>query len=435
MSHSPLLLVLIMVAVLAFTMLAGQWIAFALGAVGSLILLLTKGFLGLESISSIAWNNTNSYVLIAVPLFILMGELIVRSGAGRNFYSGVATLMGSARGGLLHANTVSCAVFAAVSGSSVATAASVGTVAIPEMLKQGYDKKLVFGSLAAGGTLGILIPPSLSMVLYGALVGESISHLFIAGIIPGLLLTSIFLIYGFCRIRLNPSLAPQASENTRRPSKLAALPQVLPITALIVVVLGGIYSGYTTPTEAAAVGAFGAFVLAACYGRFNWMVCRDSLLSTVKLTCMIMFLIVGAQILSAALTYSGINKEITDWILHIGLSKWAFFCVIVIFFLALGMFVDGVSMMFLTLPVLFPAITAFGFDAVWFGVVLTVLIELGQITPPVGLNLFTIQAISGGKNFRDVAMGAAPYCGLILFLLVLLAFFPALATWLPTTIR
>ena len=428
------ILILILGVALTALLIAGQWMAFALGSVGMLLMYLSKGTLGLQSLSSVVWNTSNSYILIAVPMFLLMGELILRSGASNYFYRGVVVLLGRLPGGLLHANIFSCAIFAAVSGSSVATAATVGTVAIPEMLKRGYDPKPVFGSLAAGGTLGILIPPSIIMVLYGALVEESIARLFMAGVLPGLLMAGVFMIYIAIHLMINPSLAPAHKAGDARPPASDLL-HVFPVLGLLITVLGGIYFGFTTPTEAAAIGAGGALVLAAGYGGLTKEVFSESIMSTVKTTCMVTLIIIGAQILSAALTYSGVSRAVSEWILALGLSKWTFFLALVVLYLVLGCFVDGISMIYMTLPVLLPVIKAFGFDLIWFGIILTILIELGQITPPVGLNLFTIHAISGGHSFSDVVIGSFPYCFLMLFVIALLCFFPEIALWLPTTVR
>jgi C4-dicarboxylate transporter, DctM subunit len=429
------LIIIILVATLTIMLVAGQWMAFALGAVGMLIMFMSKGVLGVQSLSSVVWNTANSYILIAVPMFLLMGELILRSGASAYFYRGVVVLLGRLPGGLLHANIFSCAIFAAVSGSSVATAATVGTVAIPEMMKRGYDPKPVLGSLAAGGTLGILIPPSIIMVLYGALVEESIARLFMAGVVPGLLMAGIFMIYIAIHLMINPKLAPPRQTGAGSGPPATDLLHVFPVLGLLVVVLGGIYMGFTTPTEAAAVGAAGAMVLAAGYGGLNKTVLSESVMATVKTTCMVTLIIIGAQILSAALTYSGVSRAVSEWILALGLSKWVFFLALVVLYLVLGCFVDGISMIYMTLPVLIPVIKAFGFDLVWFGIILTILIELGQITPPVGLNLFTIHAISGGRSFSDVVIGSFPYCFLMLFVILLLCIWPEIALWLPSTVR
>ncbi|MCP1335494.1 TRAP transporter large permease [Futiania mangrovi] len=437
------LLVAVLIGGLAFLLLIGQWTAFALGTTGVVILYLSKGVIGLEALSSVVWNNTASYILVAVPLFLLMGDLILRSGVSGYFYRGVVVLLRWLPGGLLHANIMSCAIFSAVSGSSVATAATVGTVAIPEMTRRQYAPRMIFGSLAAGGTLGILIPPSIVMILYGALVEESIAQLFMAGLIPGLTLAGIFMAYIAVRIALNPALAPEgkaredigqeeAEEAGEEPGWRDAL-HVLPIFALLAVVLGSIYAGIATPTEAGGIGVAGALLLAAGYRGLNWEVLRGSLMSAVRTTCMVVFIIVGAQILATALTYSGASRAISEWVLALGLSKWMFFAMLVLLYVGLGFFVDGLSMIYMTLPVLLPLVRTFGFDLVWFGVVLTILIELGQITPPVGLNLFTIHGISGGSRFSEVVRGAAPYVALMLAMILLLVLFPGLALWLPAT--
>lgn len=435
------LVIAVLFFALAFFFMIGQWTAFALGIVGVLVICLTKGWLGLLGLSSVVWNNSNSYILIAIPMFLLMGEVILRSGTSKNFYTGIVKMTYRLPGGLLHANIVACAIFSAVSGSSVATAASVGTVAIPELKKAGYQHSAIYGSLAAGGTLGILIPPSIIMVLYAALVEESVGRMFIAGILPGLLMSAVFMIYIAIKIYRNPQTAPskplseQVSSELQKGSILSALWDVLPIVSLLVVVLGGIYSGLTTPTEASAVGAAGAMLLAAGYRKLSWEVFRDSIMSTVKTTCMVAMIIIGAQILSTALTFSGLSREISEWIVGLGLSKWEFFLILVVLYIVLGCFVDGISMIYMTLPVLLPVIKVFGFDLIWLGVIITILIELGQITPPVGLNLFTIHGISGGAKFSEVVSGSVPYVGLMIIVIILLTIWPEIVTWLPATMR
>ncbi len=427
----------VLLGALAIFLMVGQWTAFALGIVGVLIIVLSKGYIGLQGLSSVVWNNANSYILIAVPMFLLMGEVILRSGVSKFFYAGVATLLRRLPGGLLHANIVSCAIFSAVSGSSVATAASVGTVAIPELLRAGYQPRAVFGSLAAGGTLGILIPPSIIMVLYAALVEESVGRLFIAGILPGILMSVVFMLYIAILLIYKPHIAPardklnlSAGVRSERP-----LLDVLPIVALLTGVLGGIYAGITTPTEASAAGAAGALVLAAAYRTLTWQVFRDSVMSTVKTTCMVAMIIIGAQILSTALTFSGVSRELSEWVLTLGLSKFEFFLMLVVLYVILGCFVDGISMIYMTLPVLLPIIKVVGFDLIWLGIIITILIELGQITPPVGLNLFTIHGISGGAKFSEVVAGSFPYVFLMLGVIAMLWVWPEIALWLPTTMR
>ena len=434
---SSTLLMVVLFGTLTVFLLGGQWTAFALGIVGVLIIFLSKGYVGLQGLSSVVWNNANSYILIAVPMFLLMGEVILRSGVSKYFYAGVATLLRRLPGGLLHANIVSCAIFSAVSGSSVATAASVGTVAIPEQLRAGYQPRAVFGSLAAGGTLGILIPPSIVMVLYAALVEESVGRLFIAGILPGILMSAVFMAYIAIMLIRNPAIAPARRHDQLGEGLQSKRPllDVLPIVFLLTGVLGGIYSGITTPTEASAVGAAGALVLAAAYKTLTWQVFKDSVMSTVKTSCMVAMIIIGAQILSTALTFSGVSRELSEWVLTLGLSKFEFFLMLVVLYVVLGCFVDGISMIYMTLPVLLPIIKVIGFDLIWLGIIITILIELGQITPPVGLNLFTIHGISGGAKFSEVVAGSFPYVFLMLIVIAMLWFWPEIALWLPTTMR
>jgi len=424
---------IIMGLLLAFLMVIGQWTAMALGSVGMFMLWLSRGDMGLNSVGSVIWNTANSYILIAAPMFLLLGEVILRSGVSTHFYRGVAAMMGRTPGGLLHANIIASALFSAISGSSVATAAAVGTVAIPEMTKRGYRPRIVFGSLAAGGTLGILIPPSIVMILYGALVEESIVKLFMAGLIPGVVMAGLFMVYLAVHAWIYPGDVPAREEAMPWNERLRHGVHVLPIVGLFLVVLGSMYFGIATPTEAAVVGALGAIALAYFYGGLTMTVLWDALLATVRVTCMVLFIIIGAQILSNALTYTGVSRGVSEWIVGMGLSPWALFVALMVLYLFLGCFVDGVSMIYITLPVLFPVVLAAGFDPVWFGVVLTILIELGQITPPVGLNLFTIHGISGGAPFSEVVKGSVPFVAIMLLMLLLLALLPGMALWLPST--
>ena len=424
----------LLVCLLATAMLLGQWTALALGAVGTLMLYLVRGEVGLLTINSVVWNTANSYILIAAPMFLLMGEVILRSGVSSHFYRGVAALVGRTPGGLLHANILACAIFSCISGSSVATAAAVGTVAIPEMTERGYQQRLVFGSLAAGGTLGILIPPSIIMILYAALVEESVAELFMAGFIPGLVMSALFMLYIAVRVWTKPGIAPPA-DAARMPwgERLRLGVHVAPIVLLLAAVLATIYFGVATPTEAAVLGALGAIVLAWAYGGLGWAMFGEALMATVRTTCMVLFIIVGAQILSNALSYAGVSRGVSEWVVGMELSWWFLLLALVILYLLLGCFVDGVSMIYITLPVLYPVVIQTGFDPIWFGVVLTILIELGQITPPVGLNLFTIHGISGGAPFSEVVKGSVPFVVIMLATIALLAAFPGLALWLPST--
>jgi C4-dicarboxylate transporter DctM subunit len=397
------LLSIILLAVMAVSLLIGQWIAFALGVAGIVVIVLSKGLLGLSTISSIVWNTTNSYLLISIPLFLLMGEIMLRTGVNEYFYRGMGSLLKWLPGGLMHAN-------------------------------------IVFGSIAGGGTLGILIPPSIPFILYGALVDESVARLFMAGVVPGLLLTAMFSTYIVVRTIIDPALAGSHARNTApvedaaddQGSELVKILHVLPIVALLSVVLGGIYTGIATPTESAAIGVAGALILGVSYGRLTRAACHAALMSTIRTTGMVMLIVISAQILSAALSFSGVSRGLSEMIYNLGLTKWEFFAALVVLYVVLGCFVEGIAMIYITLPVLYPVIQKFGFNPIWFGVILVVLIEVGQIHPPLGLNLFTIKSIAPDSDFKEIVMGALPYVLIVLSLILILALFPQLALWLPS---
>ena len=422
---------LVMAGLLVGLLLSGLWIAFGLGLAGVIVLVLWGGPATLTALSAIAWNTVESFVLTSVPLFILMGEVILRAGLSDGFYRSMGLWFRGITGGLLQSNIVACAIFAAVSGSSVATAAAIGTVAIPEMVRRGYERRILFGSLAAGGTLGILIPPSIPMIIYAALVEQSVERLFIAGILPGIVTALVFMAYIWVHVTLRPALAPRDEPRATWGERVRAGAGVAPMALLILLVLGSIWLGYATPTEAAAVGASAALGLSALARRLTWRVFAESVTGTVRTTCMVLFIIVGAQILSYALVRTGASRALTAWVVGFGLSRWVLFAVIVLLYVFLGCIIDGVSMMVLTLPILYPIIVAAGFDPIWFGIVLVIMIELGGITPPVGLNMFVIQGLSGGRPMSEIVWGSLPFGVLMLVVLVLISFFPGLVTWLP----
>ena len=425
---------LLVVGLLLVLLLSGLWIAFGLGLAGIIVLLLHGGPPALAPLGYVSWNTVESFVLTSVPLFILMGELILRAGLSENFYRSMGLWFHGVKGGLLQSNIVACAVFAAVSGSSVATAAAIGTVAIPEMTRRGYEPKILFGSLAAGGTLGILIPPSIPMIIYGAMVEQSVERLFIAGVLPGIVMSLIFMAYIWVRVAVTPSLVPPAEARPTWGERFSSLAGVAPMFLLILLVLGSIWLGYATPTEAAAVGASAAMVLALASRRLSWRVFAGSVTSTIRTTCMVLFIIVGAQILTYALVKTGASRALTAWVVGLGLSKWILFAIVTVLYIFLGCIIDGVSMMVLTLPILYPIIIAAGFDPIWFGIALVILIELGNVTPPVGLNMFVIHGISGGRPIGEVIWGSLPFGILMLAVLALISIFPGLVSWLPSTL-
>jgi tripartite ATP-independent transporter DctM subunit len=413
----------------------GVGIGATMGLVGIMGISLISGTRLWPTIGDIVWNTANSFTLVAVPLFVLMGEIILRSGVSKRFYAGLSRLLFAVRGGLAQSNIVGCAIFAAISGSSTATALTIGTVALPEMRKRGYSDDLTLGTLAGGGCLGILIPPSIPMVIYASVVQESVVDLFMAGVVPGIVLTALFMLYVRARVALTPALVPAAEPRPSRAEILAGLRDCVPIAVLISSILGGMYFGVVTPTEAAAFGCLVALIIAACYRELDLAGIKEALRNAVVTNAVVMFIIVNAQILSYALTTSGIGRGVSRGLIELGLSPFAFYTCLFAIYLLLGMFIDGISMMLLTVPLIYPTLRQMGFDGVWFGVVLVVLIELGQLTPPMGLNLFAIQSISGGATLARIARSSAPYAVLIVVLCFLLYAFPGLALWLPSTMK
>ena len=420
--------------VLLFTLFAlGVEISLALGIVGILGLLYLKGFtVGLGVVGSIAWSNASSFSFIAVPLFIFMSGILLHSGIGKGLYTAVARWVSFLPGGLAVASIFSCAIFAAISGSSVATAATIGMIAIPEMDRRGYARTLTFGSLAAGGTLGILIPPSVPMIIYGVMTETSIGHLYMAGIIPGAVLAVLFAGFVIGWAMLRPEVAPRVEEDRGTfLDKLRSFYEVAPVALLIVVVLGSMYVGIVTPTEAAALGSFVALLLAAAFRTLTWRALRGAFEATVRTTSMVMLIIIFASMFSHVLALIGAPKALFNLVISLGLPQWALFAAIFGFLLVIAYALEELSVMIILLPILFPLVTGLGFDPVWFGIVMVVWLEIGLITPPVGLNLFVIQNMMRGMSARDVTVGTVPYVILMVWLVVLLFLFPDLALWLP----
>jgi C4-dicarboxylate transporter DctM subunit len=421
----------IILAVFLFgLLLSGVWIAITLGMVGIFMLLLISP-LSLTGIGIIVWDTLNSFVLTAVPLFLFMGSIILNSGLSRDFYQGLTKWLDRIPGSLAHSNILACSIFSAISGSSVATAAAIGAIAIPEMDNRGYDKPVTYGTLAAGGTLGILIPPSIILILYGSMIGESVGRLFIAGIVPGILLTVLFFIYIIIRTVIDPSLVPRDEARATWVERFRGLMGILPIILLMFLILGGIYFGLVTPTEAAAMGVVGAMVLSAARRQLKWKALKASLEDAMKANSMLLFIVVGAQIMSYSIVTAGIPRGIVAMITSLKVDPGFLFAFLCMMYLALGCFMDAVSLMLLTLPVVYPVVMALGYDPVWFGIVLVILLEMGLITPPVGMNLFIIQGIAKSP-LGSVVRGAFPFVIIMLVMTVLLYLFPGLALWLPS---
>lgn len=412
-------------------LLTGVPVAVALGAVGVLTTYLFLDHGGV--IAYAAWKVSNSFILGAIPLFIFMGQLLLHSGISRRIYDGSSALVGGTKGGLLQTNIVASGIFSAVTGSSVATAATVGAMAIPELERRGYDPQLTKGSLAAGGTLGILIPPSTALIIYGVIVEESIGDLFVAGILPGLMLAGLFMLYIWVRVLARPNIAPTFVATSAK-ERLHDILDMWPVFLIMFVILAGIYMGIMTPAEAAAVGASMALLFVVAYRKLTWDVLRSSLLGTVKSTSMLVFIMINASIVSGALALSHIPDQLAEWVLSLDLAPMMIFIIICLMYVILGMFIDTVSMIVMTLPIVFPIIVNLGHDPVWFGIIIVILVEMGMITPPVGLNVYTIHGIRPDEPLSQVVLGSLPFVLIMAIAIALLTLFPSIATFLPSTI-
>ncbi len=409
----------------------GLWIPFAIAAAGMASMVVTGGWVSLKALGFVTWSAMNSSTLSAIPLFILMADILLRAGVSDRFYNGLSLLVRRLPGGLLQTNIAGCALFAAISGSSVATAASIGTVAIPQLKAKGYDPAMTAGSLAAGGTLGILIPPSIAMIIYGSFTEVSVAKLFLAGLLPGVVLTGLFMLYIGLRATLQPGIAPRSSEDrVGLRGVIVGLLQLLPLILLMLLVIGTIYAGIATPTEAAALGTLGALVIGSVFGTVNMKVLRDALKATLKVSSAILFITMAAFIFAYGMEKGGVGRSLTEWVAGLGLSKSEFLVVLLIGYALLGCVVDSIGMIVLTIPLLTPILVAMQIDLIWFGVALVVVVELGQITPPLGVNLFVIESIAK-RGLMEVIRGTLPYHGLMILFLLLLAIFPEIATWLP----
>ncbi len=426
--NDPIVITLVAFVAALLFLASGMHVGIALALTGILGFAVFRGSVNIASY--VLFDSTNNFTLTAVPLFIFMGEILLRSGASEMIYRGTSRWFAWIPGGLLHSNIASCALFAAISGSSPATAATIGTVAIPSLKKRGYDTRMTLGSLAAGGTLGILIPPSINMIVYGMIANQSVGRLFIGGIVPGIILSLIFMIYIGIRAVRNKQLAPKEAAFSIK-GALLGIVDVWPIAFLGTIVLGGIFVGLVTPTEAAALGASGALLIALGLRRFSWQSLRGALISSLAVSCMVMFIYVGAMILTSFFGVMGMPKAMAALIAGSDIGKYQLLAAVYLLYVILGCFIDGISAMVLTVPTIVPILVMLGFDPIWFGVVLVVLVELGMITPPMGLNLFVIQGISQ-RPLEDVIRGVAPYFGLMFICIALLTAFPWLVLWLPS---
>ena len=383
-----------------------------------------------QAMGEVSWSTSNEFLMVAIPLFILLGEILLRSGMAESMYGAMSLWLSWLPGGLMHANIGASALFAATSGSSVATAATVGTVAIPQIKKQGYNPSLFLGSIAAGGTLGILIPPSINLVIYGVLTNTSVPKLYLAGIVPGLALAAMFMLAIAAACLLRPQWGGQrvrASWGARARS----LVQLVPPIGIFLLVVGSIYAGIATPTEAAALGVVGALCLALFQGRLNWPMLRDALEGTMKSSAMIMLIVIGAAFLNFIMSATGLTNALIDTISGLGVSPTVMLLVLVLFYLVLGCFMETLAMMITTIPIVAPIMFALGFDPVWLGIVIIILVECALITPPVGLNLFVVQGLRTSGSMNEVIAGALPFVIMMLVMVALLAIAPDIALWVP----
>ncbi len=425
-----ILLTIFFISVLLFFLGSGVWVAISMIGVSAVgMMLFTSRPVG-DAMATTIWGSSSSWTLTALPLFVWMGEILFRTKLSKNLFQGLSPWMQKLPGGLIHVNVVGCALFAAISGSSAATVATVGKMSIPELRKRNYPEKILLGSLAGSGTLGLLIPPSIILIIYGVTVQESIAKLFIAGIIPGILIALIFMSYVMIWSLINKKSMPKPIENFTFIEKVNKSKKLLPVILLILFVIGSIYTGIATATEAASLGVVGALILSYFQKSLNFETFKSSLLGATKTSCMIAFILAGATFLSLAMGFTGLPRNLALWIQSMELSPYVLIFVLMIFYIILGMFLDGISAVVLTMAIIEPMIRQAGFDMIWFGIFLVIVVEMAQITPPVGFNLFVLQGMAN-KDMGYIAKSAFPLFLLMILALILIVIFPEIALWMP----
>ncbi|MFM8630462.1 MAG: TRAP transporter large permease [Betaproteobacteria bacterium] len=410
---------------------SGVWIGLTLSGVAWIGMQLFTARPAGDAMAVTIWGASSSWTLTALPLFILMGEILFRTRLSEDMFRGLAPLLGRIPGRLLHTNVLGCTIFAAVSGSSAATCATIGKMTLPELQRRGYPEGMVIGSLAGAGTLGLLIPPSIIMIVYGVTAEVSIAKLFIAGVIPGIILAGLFSGYIVVWSLLNRQLIPVEVDTMTFMQKFREFWRLGPVVLLIIAVLGSIYLGIATATEAAAVGVLGALILSAVQGSLNWKSFSEALMGATRLYCMIAFILAGAAFLTLSMGYIGLPRHLAEWIGTLGLSKFELIMVIMVFYIVLGCFLDGISMIVLTMGVILPTIVGAGIDLIWFGIFLVLVVEMAQITPPVGFNLFVLQGMTK-KPLSYIARVAMPMFLLMILTVLIFYHFPQTITWLPS---
>jgi len=409
---------------------SGVWIGLSLSGVAWIGMQLFTARPAGDAMAVTIWGSASSWTLTALPLFVWMGEILFRTRLSQDMFKGLAPWMQALPGRLLHTNVVGCTIFAAVSGSSAATCATIGKMTLPELTRRGYPEHMVIGTLAGASTLGLLIPPSIIMIVYGVTAEVSIAKLFIAGVFPGLMLALLFSGYiAFWALR-NPTQIPPADAKTTLIEKIQASRALIPVVSLIAAVLGSIYAGIATATEAAAVGVVGSLIISALQGSLSWAAFRDALMGATRLYCMIALILAGAAFLTLSMGYIGLPRHLAEWVATLGLSQGQLILALTLFFVLLGCFLDGISMVVLTMGVLMPTIQKAGIDPIWFGIFIVLVVEMAQITPPVGFNLFVLQGMTG-KELTWIAKVTLPMFFLMCVAVAIIYVFPGIATWLP----
>jgi len=423
-------LTIFFISLLLFLLGSGVWVALSMIAVSAIgMLLFTTRPVG-DAMATTIWGTSSSWTLTALPLFVWMGEILFRTKLSENLFKGLSPWLSKLPGGLVHVNVVGCALFAAISGSSAATVATVGKMSIPELRKRKYPEKLLLGSLAGSGTLGLLIPPSIILIIYGVTIEDSIAKLFMAGILPGIMIALMFMLYVILWSTLNKKLMPKSIESFSFLEKVHGSKQLLPVILLITSVIGSIYTGIATATEAASLGVIGALILSFFQGTLNKTTFKISLLGATKTSCMIAFILAGSAFLSLAMGFTGLPRNLAIWIDAMNLSPYTLLFVLTIFYIILGMFLDGISAVVLTMAIIEPMIRQAGFDMIWFGIYLVIVVEMAQITPPVGFNLFVLQGMAN-KDMGFIARSAFPLFLLMILAVFIVVIFPEIALWLP----
>jgi len=410
---------------------SGVWIGLALSGVAWLGMTLFASRPAGDAMAVTIWGSSSSWTLTALPLFIWMGEILFRTRLSEDMFKGLAPWLERLPGRLLHTNVIGCAIFAAVSGSSAATCATIGKMTLPELTKRGYPENMVVGTLAGAGTLGLLIPPSIIMIVYGVSANVSISQLFIAGVIPGILLAALFSGYIVVWSLRHPDQIPAITESTTFGQKLYASRHLIPVVLLIMAVLGSIYAGIATATEAAAIGTVGAMVISAAQGSLTRSTFFAALMGATRLYCMIALILAGASFLTLAMGYIGLPRHLAEWIGGLGLSQFGLIMMLMVFYAILGCFLDGISMVVLTMGVILPTVEKAGIDLLWFGIFIVLVVEMAQITPPVGFNLFVLQGMTK-RQLPWIARVTLPMFFLMVAAVVLIYFVPSLVTWMPS---